>query len=462
MNCMDWTCSFRMLLIVELAGVLAGLTIAAQQPSQTRALMSITVTSVPAPGLPGEGQSPNQTVEIEGVGAGAFNPDRWLTGHLHILPDVRRPILAPKLAGVFRNIYAGYALEEPWGWRVFYSAWDGTNDPHDRIYEASTKDFLDFDNRHTVIEPGEFVHTSNVVVGKRPQGGYFMLATAADELPGPFKSTNKPVIFSSSTGDSWNGATVPYKAKASDIINIQRYPKYTRADLNGANVLIEEPGVARFYFTDWTHPGAVFWADGPDERHLLYRINGPVALKTIHAANDVQIFDTGGKHWYLMGLYKKGDVGLTARDSEHLWYSLSTDPHSFPDERILLTTTDPLDRYIFSIGFVRRGNRFLGVLYGAGDEAGDNHNQIFASWLQKRVELVARSGFNDGNGATYEAVGALGPDRQRFRLPDNRPFDGELRVYDDDGVTPLGSASVHLEPGRVYRIELAAQPQTRK
>lgn len=449
---MHWTCSSRMLLIVGLASIL---TIPMIEAQQNRKTASINITSVPVPGMPGEGQSPDQTIEIEGVQAGAFNPDYWRAGHLYLLPDVRRPMLAPKLAGVFRNIYAGYALEEPWGWRVFYSAWDGIDDPHDRIYEASTKDFLDFDNRHTVVEPGEFLHTSNVVVGKRPQGGYFMLATAADELPGPFRSTNKPVFFTSKNGDSWNGDVVPYQAKAADIIDVYGYPNYARADLNGANVLDEGAGVARFYFSDWTHPGAVYWAEGPDENHLQY---GSAALETIHAANDVQLFNVDGKPWYLMGLYKKGDVGLTASDSEHLWYTLSNDPHSFPEERLLLTTTAPLDRFIFSVGFVRRGDRLLGVIYGAGDEATDNHNQIFATWLQKRVQLIAQKEYNDGNGATCEAIGALGPDRQRFRLPDNKPFDGELRVFDDDGTTLLGSTSVHLEPGRVYRIEITPRP----
>jgi hypothetical protein len=401
--------------------------------------------------MPGEGQSPDHTIEIEGVGAGAFNPDCWRTGHLHLVPDVRRPMLAPKLAGVFRNIYAGYALEESWGWRLFYSAWDGTGDPHDRIYEASTKDFLDFDGRHTVIEPGEFLHTSNVVTGKRPGGGYFMLGTAADEIPGPYKSTNKPVVFTSSNGESWNGTDIPYQAKATDVIEIHGYPNYARADLNGANVLVQDAGLMRFYFTDWNHSGEVFWAEGSDEKHLQF---GSAALKTIHAANDVQAFDVHGARWYLMGLYKKGDVGLTASDSEHLWYALSNDPHIFTEERPLLNASDALDRFIFSLGFVRRGDRLLGVVYGAGDQAGDSHNQLFATWLQKRVQLIARHEFDLGNGAKYEAAGALGPDRQRFRLPEDKPFEGELRLFDDDGVTLLGSTAVHLEPGRVYRIEI--------
>jgi hypothetical protein len=415
----------NLLLFAGLFGVCSsGATVAQDSHGGAR----ITIVSAPPPGMPGRGQSPNETVEIEGAGAGEFNPGNWEKGKLHLLPDVRRPMLGPKLAGVFRNIYAGYAVEEEWGWRLFYSGWDGVDDPHDPVYETSTSDFVDFDTSHIVIEPGEFVHTSNVVAGKLPAGGYFMLATAADEIPSPFRSTNKPVLFTSTNGNSWNGNAVPYDAKAADVIYINGYAKYARADLNGANVFLQDSGIDRFYFSDWTHPGAIFWADGPDGRHLEF---GGTAFKSAHAANDVQVFNSGGRRWYLMGMYKKGDVGLTAADSNHLWYSLSIDPHAFSDEHLLLATFDPLDRFIFSLGFVRRGNRLLGVLYGAGDDPADDHNQIFAEWLQKRIELVARPVFDQGNGATYEAMGALGPDRQKFRLPGDMPFDGELRVFDD-------------------------------
>lgn len=420
-------------------------------PSGPGASVRISVTSVPAPGLPGEGQSPDGTIELQGLAADTFRTELWQSGRIHLVPDVRLPTLGPRLKGVFRNIYAGYAVEEPTGWRLFYSAWDGIDDPHDRIYECWTDDFLDFDHRRTIVEPGEFLHTSNVVAGKRPEGGYFLLGTAADEIPGPFKSTNKPIVLTSVDGNVWNGQEIPYRAKATDLVNVEGYVKYARADLNGANALIEEPGLARFYFSDWSKPGAVHWAEGVDPFHLKY---GGVALATIHAANDVQAFHVEGKTWYLMGLYKKGDVGLTASDSEHLWYSITNNPHRFENERLLLTADQPINHFIFSLGFVRRGERLLGVIYGAGDTAADNHNQLFASWLQKRVQLVAKHAFEAGNGAVYETIGALGPDRQRFRLPGNLPFDGELRVFSDDGSTLLGTTAVHLDPGRTYRIQI--------
>jgi hypothetical protein len=432
-----------------LAGALIRLLLVIYLSSTLYAQHNLFLETVPLPGSPGKGQSPKGTVEIQGLEASDFSPALWTTDTLHWVPDLRYPLIAPKLGGVFRNIYAASAVEESWGWRLFYSAWDGTNTPNDRVYSSKTSDFLDFDDRHMVVDHGEFVHVSNVSVQKLANSSYRMLATAADEIPGPYKSTNKPGVFTSGDGESWNGNKIPYEAQPEDLIKIAGYRTYDRADLNGANALMQDGSIARLYFSDWTHPGDIFWAEGsrPTQMQL-----GGIALRTTHAANEVRKLTANGAAWYLMGLYKKGDVGLTAQDSEHLWYSLSRDGHSFKTELPLVSASGDLDRFIFSVGFVTKGDRVLGIVYGAGDEASDNHNQIFASWLQKRVELIAKTDFNQGNGAVYSALGAIGPDRQRFALPNGEAFDGILNLYDDDGKTLLGSFPVHLEPGLVYRI----------
>jgi hypothetical protein len=428
---------------------LAALFVTVSMSSSLYAQYHLTIEKIPSPGLPGDGQSPVGTVEIQGLGASGFRPQLWTADTLHWVPDIRHPLLAPKMGGVFRNIYAASAVEEQWGWRLFYSAWDGTDTPFDRIYSAVTPDFVDFDARHMVIDRGDFLHVSNVSVQKVAGGSYRMLATAADEIAGPYKSTNKPVVFFSNDGETWNGSERPYQAKAKDLVAMAGYPSYDRADLNGANALLQDGSITRLYFSDWTHPGTVFLAAGNDSSHLAFQ---GTALRSLHAANEVRKFTVAHHDWYLMGLYKKGDVGLTASDSEHLWYSLSQNGQAFAPEQKLIDASGDLDRFIFSVGFVTRDSSLIGVVYGAGDEASDNHNQIFASWLQKRVELVARPGFNEGNGAIFSALGALGPDRQRFALPGGMAFDGTLRFYDDDGKTLMGSLSVHLEPGKVYRI----------
>jgi hypothetical protein len=87
------------------------------------------------------GQAPLGCVEIQGVSAGSFNPALWENDQLHWVPDVRMPLLAPRMGGAFRNIYAPSAIEEGAGWRLFYSAWDGTDSGCDMVYSATTPDF---------------------------------------------------------------------------------------------------------------------------------------------------------------------------------------------------------------------------------------------------------------------------------------------------------------------------------
>ena len=112
-----------------------------------------------------------------------------------------------------------------------------------------------------------------------------------------------------------------------------------------------------------------------------------------------------------------------------------------------------MDRWIFAVGFVAQSDRILGVLYGAGPSVLCNRNQIFGYWLQKRVVLTAKTDYREGNGAEYEAQGALGPDRQWIKLPHGQPFEGTLSLYQEDGVTLAGRQPVSLKPGSVYRVE---------
>ena len=150
----------------------------------------------------------------------------------------------------------------------------------------------------------------------------------------------------------------------------------------------------------------------------------------------------------------KGDVGLGVNNAWKLWYSLSTDGIHFENEREMFQSLNGDDRYIFAVGYVRSGNALLGVLYGAGATAGLDRNQIFGRWLQKKVVITEETGNPyPGPGAEYDAAGALGPDRQEFKVPiDRQKLVGTLTVYAEDGITPLGSTKVEMEAGKMYSL----------
>ena len=390
------------------------------------------------------GQAPPGMVEIQGVGAGPFNPGCWETNQLNWVSESRRPLLAPRMGGVFRNIYAPSAVEDGAGWRFFYAAWDGVDTVNDRVYSANTPDFIDFYGRHTVIEHGVFMHVSNINVQRSEDGALHAIATA---LVGG-RQANKPVYFLSPDGKNWNGSPEPCTAGISNIVAMDGYPAYDEGDENGANVLLRDNGKWALYFTNWRDPGKCYRAEGDTPAH--FKLAG-LALNTSHAVNEVKKFRLAGRDCYVMALHKKGDV-TGANDNDKLWFSLSPDGKTFGPEQRMPGARDEADRYIFSVGFLARKDRILGVLYGAGASERCERNQIFAHWLQKRVVLTARREYTRGNGLQFEAAGALGPDRQWFRLPHGATFEGTITVYAEDGVTQLGTRPVALEPGVAYRL----------
>src|SRR5687767_724944 len=116
-----------------------------------------------------DGSAPAGIVEIRGVGAGPFDAAMWEMGTLHLLPDARSPLLEPR-EGRFRNIYAPSVVRTETGWDVYYGAWDGVDTGNDRIYRTSTRDFLTFGRRDTIIEHGVFHHVCNVSVTQAGAG----------------------------------------------------------------------------------------------------------------------------------------------------------------------------------------------------------------------------------------------------------------------------------------------------
>jgi len=375
-------------------------------------------------------------VEIVGVEAGAFDPAIWQGGPLNLLPDVRSPLLEAQ-PGKWRNIYAPSVVETPEGWRVFYGAWDGSPTGNDRIYSVVTKDFLSFNERHTVIEHGPFQHVCNVSAVATSPTGFALMCTAYPDAQG----LNKPAFFSSPDGRTWNGSPAPYTATSNDIVRIHGYEKYAAADINGMNVLLREGEKFRLYFANFKDFGQVFRASGTNGRDFDF---DGVALAEKAAPNDVKIFRVGTTNWHLMGLH---------RNRELTWFSLSPDGRDFEPMRPLLTNASPPDRYIVAVGWVTRGKqekagrRLLGVLYGAGAKPTLDQNRIFARWLQRRI--VVRT----ADGHTYSGTQARGPDRQLI-LMDGKSERVAVRLFDESGTRLLGeSKGVRLESGRVYRLE---------
>lgn len=373
------------------------------------------------------GQAELGTVEIHGVAAGPFDPALWEAATPHFVPDVRSPLLRPRLSGTFRNIYAPSIVALPEGWRIFYGAWDGVATPNDRIYSVRTADFLDFDDHRIEIDHGSFTHVCNVSAIRAPNGDFSMCCTAYPVGP----NLNRPGFF---VRPAAPGA--PHEASASDLITIEGYPHLDNADVNGMNVLLFADGQYRLYFGDFAAFGHVYRASSKDGKRFQY---DGVCLDVPHMVNDVKTFRQGNRTGYLMGLHANRD---------RLWYAWSADGMKFGPERELAANLGAEDRYIVAIGWVVRDQRLLGFLCGAGAVPELNRNRIFARWLQKRLV------FTDVAGKSPRVVGALGPDRQIIQVGD-QPVEGKLQIMAEDGKTPLGAPiPSKLEPGSIYRVHV--------
>ena len=301
---------------------------------------------------------------------------------------------------------------------------------NDRVYSVATRDFIDFDQHQLVIDHGVFIHVNNVNVEKLSDGKFHMLCTVYPDR----YDTNKPAYFESDDGIKWNGVAEPYAAQMKDIIPIQGYPAYTKGDFNGANVLLWNGSKWLLYFNNWNDDGKLYWAEGNSPRALKL---GGVSLSTNHAVNDVKEFKSSGKDWYLMGLHKNTDT---------LWYSLSNDGVNFQPQKTLFAHLGDQDKYIVALGFVVKGSRVLGVVYGAGAVSSLDRNRLFARWLQKKIVITGK------DGVRHTAEGALGP--ERLWLKTSGSLEGTMEVMDEDGVTLLGKKEVKLTPGNVYRMQL--------
>jgi len=385
------------------------------------------------------GSVPAGTIEIQGVGAGPFNPLSWQQNTLNWVPDVRTPMLAPQ-PGAFQNIYSPWPLQQPHGWLLFYGGWDGTATSNDRVYNLSTPDFLSFGSRSLVIDHGVFLHVNNVNVTQLPDGSMHMICTA---LIDP-NDLDKPAYFSSPDGLTWNGSPEPYSAQLSDRVSIPDDPAYATNDYNGGNVLMWDNNAWTLYYSI-----GVFGGNGKVFRATSTSIpqfhSAGSVLNTSHYANDVKKFQVGGKNWYVMALY----IERVALDPNPptFSYSLSNDGITFGPEYRLFGGTLPQDQFVTTPAFVTNGSSILGVLYGANPvDVLNAANQIFARWLQKKIIIA------DSSGVQYSTQVGYGPDRQWFQVPSSGSLQGTITIYAEDGITPLGKGSVNLSGGKAYQL----------
>lgn len=393
-----------------------------------------------------QGQAPTDIIELQGLSAGPFNPVSWQRNTLNWIPDVRLPMLAP-LSGQWQNIYAPWALQQSTGWRMFYGGWDGTATSNDRIYSVNTSDFLSFNNRTLVIDHGIFLHVNNGNVTQLSDGSMYMVGTTGIDNVIPGVANSKVAYFSSPDGNIWNGTPEPYSARLSDLITaIANDPNYPGWDFNGGNVLLRDGKAWVLYYSVGLYGGIDQVYRATSSSLPAFTKTG-IAINTPHYANDVKKFTAGGKTWYLMALYVER---VTTDPTPPVFtFSLSNDGITFGREKTLFAGAFGADKFIQTPSFVTKDNSVLGVLYGANpSDLLAATSQIFARWLQKKVVIA------DIDGAQVAIQGAYGPDRQWIPAPSSGSLTGNVTVYAEDGITPLGTGTLNLTSGQSYAVVL--------
>lgn len=403
---------------------------------------SIMVSNLATAQLQLAGTAPAGLIEIQGLRAGLFDAPSWQRNTLNWVPDVRVPMLAPLTAGPWQNIYSPWALEQPTGWRIFYGGWDGTATSNDRVYSLTSPDFLSFQNRILVIDHGDFLHVNNVNVTQLADGSVHMICTTAVDQ----NSNDKPAYFSSPDGIIWNGTPEPYSAKLGDVVSIANDPNYAGWDFNGGNVLLWNSNTWTFYYSVGIYGGIGQVYRATATSAPAFQKTG-VALNTQHYTNDVKKFSVGGKTWYLMALYVES--AIPDPNPPTFTFSLSNDGVTFGPEQALFAGASAADQFLVTPSFVTSDGSILGVLYGANPtDLLSATDAIFARWLQRKTIIT------ETTGTELVLQGAFGPDRQWIQAPTSGLLTGNIAVYGEDGITPLGKGSVSLTAGQSYTLVL--------
>lgn len=382
---------------------------------------------------------------IENVEADAFNPNKISNWNY----DYRMPLLKSNCVGK-ENIYAPHAELVGAQWYVYYGGMDSVpgstcDYENDRLYMTFTdKKFQNFDDnqRRKIIDEGPyFLHTNNLAIARTPpETGYWgaMVYTAAwHQNDG--KKRDKPAYALSTDGINWIPENPGNPNETNTLLNIDNYHiDWETANINGQNAFIYDDGQYWYYYAVECLGYRAYATNIPNftEDGSIY--NGPYydetgKCQTGKAINDIKKFRWNGADYYFF---------VSHTNSDHVYYSLSTDPSWFPDEQILFSSMaltegkTRTDDYIVSAGILTDGMKIYGVLYGASDTSNLNKNKIFAKWLQKKVYF---SNSRVGWGSIERADG---PNKIRLAMDAPNSIEtGKFYIYDSDGTTLLFESS---------------------
>jgi hypothetical protein len=403
------------------------------------------VSSSSAAGFVKVGHRPlSQDVMIAGIGSGVFDPAKLSSWNF----DERFPLLEAKPGGhcpdAKGNIYNANCVNNgETDWNCFYGGWDGVDSCHDSVSVSVTEDAFKTMGTHTsVVATGSMIHVNNPSATKLEGAGEFAggadwLMAYTQDKPQDGGQVNKPGISWSSDGVNF----VP-KAGGESFITVTGYPhNWTRADVNGGNVLLEVNGTLHLYFIDFKEGlHSVFRASAPFQpaahaagvggaNRTTARVAPPptefayqgVALPEAgRIVNDLKLVNG----YYLLGAHCNG---------QSVYYSASRTLDQFPPTKKLFSHRNSADEHMVSLGFVidHTATRVLGALYGAGATSALDNNRVFAAWLQRHVMFVGADG-----GVVWgvgDADRALGPDALSMAT-NRKALRGKFMLYDTDYV----------------------------
>jgi len=164
------------------------------------------------------GNNPGSSdIQFNGVGAGAFSPDKVSNFH----HDSRYPFMTPNPGGTCNgNIYNPSAVSNgPGLWNVYFGGWDGVSECHDSVSVAVTNDsFITMGEHAPMIETGmpDVIHVNNPSATKYPgaSGGDEWLMAYTELVAAT--NLNKPGI---STGFTGKGCTTHTHTRTRTYMN---------------------------------------------------------------------------------------------------------------------------------------------------------------------------------------------------------------------------------------------------
>lgn len=457
----------------------------------------------------------SSTLEVAGVGGGTFDVERFSSWHYDARSPLIHANAGGDCPDAQGNIYNANCVNNgETDWNIFFGGWDGVDSCHDSVSVAVTGDSFATVNPHVpVIATGTTHNLNNPSATKTAAGKWLMVYTqehpvsppscenldimATDfcmegkrmgfcehslgfsdscrrscvgcgrrtTMPARTRTNSKqltsggansqgaPMVNKPGMSSSTDGVVFSPAVGGGSYLEVHGYPyNWTRADVNGGNVLLQVNDSLHLYFVDFKSQNhSVYLATAPmpspsQPPPAAFTFQGIAVTERGRIVNDVKVVNGH----FLMGMHCNGP---------EVFYSASKDPNVFPASVRLFEHRGPADAHIVSLGFVvdHTATRVLGALYGAGGTPTLNHNQIFAAWLQRHVLFVGTD-----SPPTVWGVGeelAVGPDT--VAIPTNAAtLEGRFMVYDTDyrnatsrGTLLYSSKPVMVEAGDTWALQ---------